>query len=719
MPESTEHIKWHISENACKLSNYSIDILKSIKAIVNHEIHEPNFYSFRKFGEPIPKFLAEKGELIQIEICEDNQSKASIISLSIAVEQFENTIDTFGISIDINHEFVKGIVSHCYEPVNAWTIPISIDTPEELPESNNLFFLWKNSQALYGTMIPLVALGYQVHMGRKQQYITATSSVHRSQLNFIHIPILAIHFDYNPYKAVEKVYEFGLEYIGLKNALRKNKIYPALFDKWMWCTWNSLGTDVSASKIVEQLEIFTQKNIQLPNLLIDDGWQCYDPNKWGVLNNWKVEMSKFPMGLKQFNQLLKEKYSIEHIGIWHTINGYWAGINPDSDWGEKIKKYIFEYQYHIPWAANQDGIGWFIAPNSDGCAEFYKQWYQYLTDSGIDFVKIDNQQLANQLEQNHISGNQNAQLLQLKLRAISLKYFNNQVLNCMNMNSGTVFYFGAGAVGRSSEDYFPNNFSYNIKAGNAAVHILCNAHNALWWSQMVYPDYDMFQTHHPHAMYHAVARALSGGPIYITDQAHFTQIRILEKLTLSTGKILRSENPALPSRDCLFQTREEKAFKIQGLSNNSGLLAAFNTTANENVKGYCRVSDIENLVGEQFLVYEHFSKSSRLMTRDDSWEFELGLMDCKLFIARAIEDGIAYVGLKEKFNAPQTVSFYNYSNHILHLSILDKGEFLSYAATQPLKVIENTKFPIPFHYEKSSGILTIKLERACDLTIEF
>jgi raffinose synthase len=68
----------------------------------------------------------------------------------------------------------------------------------------------------------------------------------------------------------------------------------------------------------------------------------------------------------------------------------------------------------------------------------------------------------------------------------------------------------------------------------------------------IQPDWDMFQSTHPCAAFHAASRAISGGPIYISDTVGNHNFDLLKKLALPDGTILRCEHYALPTKDCLF-----------------------------------------------------------------------------------------------------------------------------------------------------------------------
>lgn len=79
------------------------------------------------------------------------------------------------------------------------------------------------------------------------------------------------------------------------------------------------------------------------------------------------------------------------------------------------------------------------------------------------------------------------------------------------------------------------------------------AYNSLWMGNFIQPDWDMFQSTHPCAEFHAASRAISGGPIYISDCVGQHDFDLLKRLVLPNGSILRCEYYALPTRDRLFE----------------------------------------------------------------------------------------------------------------------------------------------------------------------
>ncbi|KAM7479869.1 hypothetical protein LguiA_028082 [Lonicera macranthoides] len=73
------------------------------------------------------------------------------------------------------------------------------------------------------------------------------------------------------------------------------------------------------------------------------------------------------------------------------------------------------------------------------------------------------------------------------------------------------------------------------------------------WVNFIHPNWDMFQSTHPCAGFHAASRAISGGPIYISNLVGKHNFHLLKSLKLPDGSILRCQHYVLLPRDCLFE----------------------------------------------------------------------------------------------------------------------------------------------------------------------
>ena len=133
---------------------------------------------------------------------------------------------------------------------------------------------------------------------------------------------------------------------------------------------------------------------------------------------------------------------------------------------------------------------------------------------------------------------------------------------------------------RNSDDFFPN------VPESHPWHIFCNAHNALFTQHLnVLPDWDMFQTSHPWAHFHAAARCVSGGPIYITDVPGEHNLDLIRQMTAQTcrGDTVILRPSVVGKTKQAYVAYDELALLKVGSFNGiqqtgTGILGVFNTT---------------------------------------------------------------------------------------------------------------------------------------------
>lgn len=90
------------------------------------------------------------------------------------------------------------------------------------------------------------------------------------------------------------------------------------------------------------LEKLADCDIEVTNLIIDDGWQSLDDygtssfdRRW---TNLDANKSGFPNGLKNTTSMIREAYPyVADIAVWHGIFGYWGGISPIGDIHKRYK----------------------------------------------------------------------------------------------------------------------------------------------------------------------------------------------------------------------------------------------------------------------------------------------------------------------------------------------------------------------------------------------
>jgi raffinose synthase len=618
-----------------------------------------------------------------------------------------------GCFFDSIPEMRQGITIWRYKPWNSWTKPIRISHTDEMQDWDIQFFYWQYADGLYGAALPLSGNGYRTTLGNHLGKFAAKSVRAGGPPRKGEIPQMIIGFGADPYRLFDELFQKGMKSIGKEENLVINKKFPDRLDYIGWCTWNSsdMGRNLDENHILESVKSFKDSAFQLGWIIIDDGWFN---NTGSRLNSYYPNIEKFPNGFKSMNQRLKSDYGLREIGLWHALNGYWNGINPDSEIGRQFKNELFSWRQREFVQQSDSPIitYFFIRPESDSLQNFYSNWHQWMTEQGFSFVKVDNQLVVERMAVNNYPLFSLSEKMHQAMNQSVFDHFDGAIINCMDMTADAYLNFGKTAIARSVEDYFTfedGGVGYSMEKGGAAAHLIMAVYNALYFGEMVYPDFDMFQSHNPDAYFHAIARAANNGPVYITDKPGRQNFNVLRPLTYSDGKLIRADKPLRPTRDCLFQLQDPVLFKTFSESGNAGLLAAFNMADAEQVNGSISPADIEGLKGDKFLVYEYFSGESKILLSNESMPVRLNRMGYRFFYFIPIVEGIAPIGLVSKYNAPATILKQKREPGKLTLTVRENGIVKFYSEKKPASVSSNSR-SIDFAYD--SGVASVCINDA-------
>jgi hypothetical protein len=157
-------------------------------------------------------------------------------------------------------------------------------------------------------------------------------------------------------------------------------------------TWNALGQRLTEEKVLHAIETLAKNNIKVTNFIIDDNWQAIDYRGHGQFQHgwieFEAERKAFPNGLKHTISLIREKHpSIQHIAVWHAILGYWGGISPGGKIAQTYK--TVEVVREDAERRNLPLGGKMTVVAKEDVSRFYNDFYQFLSDSGIDAVKTE------------------------------------------------------------------------------------------------------------------------------------------------------------------------------------------------------------------------------------------------------------------------------------------------------------------------------------------
>lgn len=163
----------------------------------------------------------------------------------------------------------------------------------------------------------------------------------------------------------------------------------------------------------------------------------------------------------------------------------------------------------------------------------------FLTQAGISSVKADTQFFLDHLN-NAEDRRRLTTTYQNAWSLAALKYFGLKVISCMSLTPQLLFHSHLPTgkprfTVRSSDYFFPNDPTSH------SWHVFLNAHNAVLAQHLnIIPHWDMFQTNHPLSAFHAAARCVSGGMIYITDEPGKHDINLINQMTAKTpaGRVI-------------------------------------------------------------------------------------------------------------------------------------------------------------------------------------
>ncbi|CAI2189586.1 13990_t:CDS:2 [Funneliformis geosporum] len=508
------------------------------------------------------------------------------------------------------------------------------------------------------------------------------------------------------------------------------------YDKLGYCTWNAFYDNVREDDLLRALRSLHNVGIQIGYIILDDGWQQINKNR--EMQGFEANLEKFPSGLKGLiNKVKKEFPYVENFGVWHTLWGYWNGVDPSS----------FSTQYSIRKTLYQIVKTAHITLPKDIC-RFYNDFYSYLKEQGVNMVKVDFQACFDDIIE-HDECKWWWVDYQKALTECSNKYFNQKIIYCMahspfvmqnTLSNKNLLSGDFKPLFRNSDDYYPD-----IEESHS-WHIYTNLMNNLFTMHLYsIPEWDMCQSYHKYGEYHAAARTISGSPMYITDIPDHHNVEILKKCLVKTPKntmqLLRCEQSAVPSGNTndLFVdlTKVDKLLKILNMNGRIRVLGLWNCRDKDvidhvNIReslrfGKYSMKGSEN-VKEDIVIYFVKNKelvslkkeSINVMVRKQSFEIVLfipvDILNLKNYCFK-----IACIGLIDKYNGSNAIlsnEFKKIHNKaVYHVDLVGYGECGFYLWCDQGKVVNIRVYSDDeevkdnnIKYEEERNMLIVHLE---------
>lgn len=478
----------------------------------------------------------------------------------------------------------------------------------------------------------------------------------------------------NPYEAASKVWKraAGMDQVRGALKLREGKEFPEPFRYLGWCSWDCLGMAVTAESMDSALKGLSASDVPVRWALMDDGH--YD--KKTLLNNEKFPESYAPMMTHRADDSLK------WLGIWYAMFGNFGGTHQNPGWDEVGEHYKVVGTRMMP------------KENLESGRAFFRHIFREGTQHGFDVLKIDFQTYninffrGNKPDQRKVFPNPYAASVvaqQAFHEVLSEDY--KALINCNWHNPANIFKSFDSVVGRCSED----NRGGEQDAISHTFHAFASTP---WLGQIAWGDHDMFHSgdrSRKAAEFNAVAKAMSGGPVYLSELAEKIRPELVNPLVYQDGELLRPLAPATPLAEDLFhQLYEERLMAaVVPLANRCALFAVYGMnrrgpTARKTYSRTLTASDYSEASGmiqpypgswavpeDGLVVYDWYAGTAREL--GDGFGISLMGFDFRALQMSPIVDGVAVIGRTDKYLAAAGVKEIRRAGAELTIDLAESG----------------------------------------------
>jgi len=576
--------------------------------------------------------------------------------------------------------------------------------PPRIPAPNrrSLLTLFKLSNGKYLSIMPLA--------GEESVSWLETTEDGKLTVNYgtlgtgpvpdnVEVPLIAWAVSDNVYGSIAKIWEDVTEnklFKG-KSSLRSKKNYPEAMKYLGWCTWEQYHNKINEDIIMSAFDGIEESNIPVRWILIDDGHQKVNQGMVSL----KPNKDRFPNGWEPIIARKKDD-KVKWMGIWHTLLMHWENVSPKHEM-PNLASYLMAKPSNNssllpkdnPYL--QDPVGarratsLIIKDNIEDSEKFYMEFMKTVKNDGFDFIKTDN------VSRSTIEyyGTANAAKAQ-RNNVLSLENACNKnglgLMNCSAQNTICMLNATNSATMRTSPDYQKNNLA------TSKSQILQSVFNVCWLGQTLWPDHDMFHSSDLQVgETMALTKAMSGGPIYLSDAPADFNDDIISPLCYNDGLLIRPLAPGVPLPESIFSDalyEKKNLYKvIAPLSNKSCAIATYNLAIDNKVElstkitpddyGYSPVmmqpyKGLWETPKEGLVIYDwKEQKGSKL--ESSGVHVDITGFGHKLFLLCPINKGWTVVGRPDKFLSPSTIEILKTKKESIVIRMPESGAIIIYS----------------------------------------
>jgi hypothetical protein len=512
------------------------------------------------------------------------------------------------------------------------------------------------------------------HTDKEGRFLLSVGTFGKQGVESCDVPLFAWARCDDVYEACHRAIASGIvcKPVAGRARLRHQKPYRDYFTYLGWCSWEHFKGKIDEQNMLQALGAIETSGVPVRYAIIDMG---HTANKGGAMYTFKPNPTKFP---NEWAPLLKcrKPEKIRWMCLWHDYKGYSNGLYPENDFGEALNRHLVTLRKNSMTVRN--------APASS--LAFYKAFMGSVKAYGFDFVKIDFQsaqlrRLAGLVDNaaemciNNSSGFEEA-LQELDLGLINCNWHNPvNFFNCRYSNTG-----------RCSMDYVKHNLF------SARRHLFQSYANTLWMGQLVWPDHDMFHSSdHVAGRTMAVSKAVSGGPVYLSDDPMEFDARVINPLCYKDGRLLRPLAPAMPLPDSIFVDpyATETPYRVAApLPNRTAVVVVYNLRhkgdAGVTFSGKVTPGDYRSASGmmqpypgawkmpaEGLVLYDGYAGKGWKFEKD--FTFELKGLEDRFFQLVPIRKGWAVIGRTDKYLSAAAVEVVSVDEGAMRIKMIESG----------------------------------------------
>ncbi len=508
-------------------------------------------------------------------------------------------------------------------------------------------------------------------------------------------PVLICVHGENLYQSLGLALRMGIRRVCHSAKLREEK--PPIHH-WMnalgWESGGAFGDQPSHDKIISAVWSLRQEGIQPGYVLIDDGWQ-WTASKGGkeLLHRFDADPQRFPQGL---SGLVKElqRAGVHHVGVSHSILGSSGGIS---------KEMVERYQ--LTGAGNPKG---FLGFDLGKTFQFYHDYYEFLSREGISFTKVKRQTDASRELGDPALMTRVYPQLQSAIQAASSLHFEAPHLNSECLTNENLFYWTTSRIASTADDLDTQS---RTGAKKAIRNLLANG---CWMQRFMHPDFNSWSTDYPHSPLLAILHALSSSINVISDPPGRSNVGLLKKSVLPSGRLIKTDFPLLLCESSLFVNplKSQKLYKGFAHKGETGLLALFNLTRKKKpVQEYVSASEVEGIVGDAFAVYSHANGYLGVFGKEEQFPVAVKQNEADVLTFSPIRNGVALIGCYHYFVPSGPIQETTFEEESMHITSIVTSPMLMYSEQKVMDIRRNGQ-PIPWDYDKEKKLLVIDSRRS-------